>query len=486
MFGDMTDKKKYLSLIIIFCFALTAISIWYIKNKHEGFAGGAHQYGASQFEQEITNQGLLVRFIQSHSDQTDFRTARLPALYVESGESPTPFLEPGIFEAVFTGWIEITEEAEYRFHFEGTGQMELHLDESVILHSEERESEPVHLSEGSYLLRAAYASPEDGPARMRLLWSGSSFGPESIPPTALRYDESDEQLQKASLIRHGRYLMAEQYCISCHQPEDPAFFNGTEMPELKKDAQNLSDAGSRYQVGWMKNWLTNSDNDHPSSHLHNLNLNDQQAADIAVFLADTGDPVFSRADDTPSSIQKGGELFAKLGCVACHTLSEGTENEERLGLRNISNKWHPSSLADYLISPRSKNAWTKMPDFHLSDEEADAIVSFLFDLNGETVSEKQVDGDIDRGRVLVQQMGCASCHSAPVNNEFSASSLESLSGADWRSVFSGDDETGQSDLPHPELKPEEVEALLAFADEGFESLTTSGARLSLQAGRFNH
>ena len=463
----MKDKKKYLLFVIIFCFVFTALAIWYVKNKNDrpDHIGQINQ--TSKFDEGVANQGVLVQFIQPHSGNTDFRTARLLALYVDSEDSPTPFLEPGPFQSVWEGWIEITETAEYRFHFEGTGQLELELDGSAVLQSEERDSETVHLSEGSYLFRAAYSSPDDEPAQMRLLWSTSSFGPETIPSTSLRYDESHGDLQKASLIRHGRYLMAEHYCTSCHQPEDPAYFDRSVMPELKKDAQTLAYSGSNLRAGWLKNWLANPDAAIHSSRLHNWSLDDQQATDIAVFLADIGEPSPSQADDTPAVIQRGGELFAMLGCVACHTLSENPENDERLALKNIADKWYPSSLVNYLKAPGSRNVWTKMPDFHLSDEEAYAIVSFLFDQSS-LDSDEQIEGDVGRGRSLVQQMGCVSCHAGPAENELSASSLESLLTSDWQQAFLSENNT--SGFPHPELTSEEVESLIAFADQGFESL----------------
>jgi cytochrome c2 len=335
----MKDKKKYLTVLILSGFMLTAVILWLMRSQTDQQVSQSDRNQTHQTPAESDNRGLIIRFHQVQSPDNDSRLSRLLALYISHDEPPTPFLEPGPFQATWEGWIDIDEEDTYTFHFEGTGELEMTVGNERILQAGHSESDPVPLAEGKHYIRAKYASPDTGSSRVRLLWSSSSFGPESIPPMALSHDESDEDLQLASQLRRGRLLIAEHSCLSCHKPDDPSYADESHaMPELARDAPDLTDAGSRLQPGWMKKWIKDPQAVHPSARMPGMNLNDQQAADIAAFLATLGEPPPSHQPPAPSGIKKGGELFALHGCIACHTLDPDIADRERLSLANIAEK----------------------------------------------------------------------------------------------------------------------------------------------------
>lgn len=459
----MKDHGKYVLALIVAGLLLTMMRLG-LKGESAAHPQIARAMPPAADSRE---QGLLVRFAQP--GRSDARAARFLSLHVEPAESPTPFLEPGPFQAAWEGWIEIPDEDKYTLRFEGTGRLEVSLGDFKVLRSGQTVSEPLSLSAGRYALRVSYHSPEEGPARMRLLWSASLFGPEPISPLILSHDASDTDLRRGELLRRGRILLAEHRCLNCHRPEDPSFLDEAwSMPELSMDAPDLHGLGGRLRGPWMHRWVKDPRGERPSARMPGMNLSEREAADIAAYLATLGEPPAPPAAASASRIAEGGRLFAVQGCVGCHSLRPGDEGE-RLSLAHVADKWYPSALEEYLREPAKGYRWTRMPDFRLAEEEASAIAGFLLDRSAPAQASPMPDGDARRGRLLVVRLGCAACHAAPVENRLQAPSLQALLEADWRQGCMGD-EPGRDHAPHPALTPDEREALRVLAKEGFESL----------------
>src|SRR6202012_2068973 len=78
-------------------------------------------------------QGLTVTF--TAAGQTDTRPARLVALYVPAGETPTPFLAAGPFTAKWEGEIDSELRATYTFSVDTTGVVTVTLNGAALLDS---------------------------------------------------------------------------------------------------------------------------------------------------------------------------------------------------------------------------------------------------------------------------------------------------------------------------------------------------------------
>lgn len=429
---------------------------------------------------EDTRQpGLLVRFARPGSPAVDARISRFPALNVEAGDTPTPFLDPGPFEAQWEGWIEVAEEDRYTFHFEGNGSAELKIEDRTILQGEgAAESEPVQLEVGDHKLVIHYNSPLEGSARMRLLWSSSRFYPELVPATALSHETKDEQLVHGKQLRQGRELLTRFSCLKCHEPEDSDRFGGG-MPELERDAPDLSSVGSRFRTAWMQRWLEDPYEMRSSTKMPGMAPSRQDAADMAAWLSTLGDPPASEENEPitgeDARIAEGGRLYASLGCVSCHSFEKSISGDsgERLSLSTVGDKWYPAALARFLSDPSEHYRWIEMPDFRLSEREAAAIASYLISETpsevGREVERPVPEGDSQRGEQLIARYGCSSCHVLPLEDRLDSPSLESITQADWRDGWLGN--SGSESHPnYPMLGQEERETLIEFADEGFGSL----------------
>ncbi|MCC7429455.1 c-type cytochrome [bacterium] len=120
----------------------------------------------------------------------------------------------------------------------------------------------------------------------------------------------------------------------------------------------------------------------------------------------------------------GKKLVMDLGCNGCHALPL----EEKLvkngpPLNAIAKKTNPEWIATWLKNPRDFYPNTRMPDFHLTDEETESITAFLMDLD-KTSDYKPVTGFVSgsasNGKKLVEEIGCQACHTVgdkfPVSN----------------------------------------------------------------------
>jgi mono/diheme cytochrome c family protein len=451
------------------------LAVWFLYL--QDYTPSGHNIApVTQLNTELKQPGLLVHFTSPGSAQTDVRTSRLAALFVEADEPPTPFLDPGPFEAVWEGILRVDEEDEYRFYVEGTGRAELRLGGRNILQADgSAQSEPVHLSQGYYELQLNYQSPEAGPARLRTLWSGTLFIPEPLPPGALSHNGTDEALARGNQLRRGRDLVTRYSCLKCHEPEVPAFFEGEVMPELERDAPDLTEVAGRLRTGWMQQWMEYPHALRPSATMPDMDFTRQQAADIAAWLAtlgETPDVTETSLQEGPGLITTGERLYTSMGCIACHTLDAGNEDPELLNLAGIADKWYPSALADFLREPARHYSWTRMPDFSLDEDEAASITAYLFSAADPAEMPQAPAGDIRRGEQLIQTHGCASCHAMPAENRLESPSWETILANDWQQGWLGSEGGNGNHPSYPTLSQKDREALKTFAaaDEGFESL----------------
>src|SRR5439155_5782333 len=76
------------------------------------------------------------------------------------------------------------------------------------------------------------------------------------------------------------------------------------------------------------------------------------------------------------------KLVSELGCIHCHTdlKAASTLRERTPDLSSAGLRYNPAYLFDYLQNPvrvRQHLRRARMPDFHLSQKEALALVAFL-------------------------------------------------------------------------------------------------------------
>src|ERR687897_936858 len=123
--------------------------------------------------------------------------------------------------------------------------------------------------------------------------------------------------------------------------------------------------------------------------------------------------------DAVPLLAEGQRLFEQIGCTGCH-LVRGYENIPKIGpsLRKISAKVEPSWMVRWIENPHRFRPRTRMPDFDLKQDDAVAIVAFLWSLSKEEGDQwtqehplpagvREGDAnEIAKGKKLVETIGC--------------------------------------------------------------------------------
>lgn len=217
-------------------------------------------------------------------------------------------------------------------------------------------------------------------------------------------------------------------CLACHQ------LNG----KGESFAPNLSNIGSKVNADWLVSWVGNPTHYNDKSKMPDLRLTKGQASNIAAYLMQFGKPKHIAGIATrlnhPKMIEHGESVVRARGCFACHDI-KGMEKEGRIapelsafgrklilelefGDAHIPHTWE-SWVRAKLKKPstfRTERVLDKMPNFHLSEEDIDALVVLLKGFNRTKVPEKyrkvltEKEKTLETGRRLIDRYNCKGCH----------------------------------------------------------------------------
>jgi len=405
---------------------------------------------------------------------SDTRFDRLPALLVKAGEAPTPFLAAGEFGVTWKGKLVLQERQRLEFSFEGEGKATLTVDGEQV-HAEEgtlggTKSKSTRLNKGDHEISITYRSKPDGSGRFRLFWEERTFPRQSVPPTVFKAEVA------ADPVRQGRLLFADNHCAKCH-------FSGTGvtgMMELNEIAPLLPATGDRLNEEWLARWIADPSALRPDTRMPTLvdastPEGKQQAADLAAWLMTMKIAETPKAPDKALA-EKGGEHFHRLGCAACHTgpgeIPGADMVKGRVPLHSVAAKFQGGALAGFLKKPDAWYPHIGMPDFALSDDEANSIAAYLLDKSGK-VEQKATGfpkGDASKGAALATALNCGSCHAGLPMNPASAPPLELVFTKDWTAAGCVSSKPGGK-VPKLALTDDERASLVAFSKKGTAPLT---------------
>jgi mono/diheme cytochrome c family protein len=399
--------------------------------------------------------------------QTDTRIDRLPALFVKAGESPTPFLPAGEFGVTWSGKVVLGARQRLVFSFEGEGKATLTVNGKEV-HSEDgvlgsTASKSTRLNRGEHEITVSYRSKPDGSGRFRLFWEERSFPRQSVPPTAFTTDATEDP------ARLGRRLFAENHCSKCHM-------GAAGMTELTEFGPLLVATGSRLNEDWVARWLADPASFRPDTRMPDLidestPAGRQQAADLAAWLMTQKVGEVPAAPD-PSLAKKGGEHFHMLGCAACHSTPGGASSADRIPLGHVAMKFQPGALAGFLKKPDQWYAHIGMPDFALSDAEAEALAAWLLDESGKVKQEATgfPKGDAAKGMEIANALNCGSCHAGTGVLNTSLPGTDAIFTKDWAATGCVSPTPGPK-APRLALNDTERAALVAFSKKGAAPLS---------------
>jgi cytochrome c2/phage shock protein A len=274
----------------------------------------------------------------------------------------------------------------------------------------------------------------------------------------------------------GQQLFEAVGCAGCHV-RDANATRDQFFPTINRlHGPNLVRTGSKVGNGWLFAWLKNPKQYFPETNMPNLRLTDQEAADLTAFVLSSRDPRYenrslpaidgklrdgmalaylqnnftidrSRAklaamSEAERNVYLGEQSIAKYGCYGCHTIS-GFENVKPIGtelttegskplhqldfghvetVAETRHDWIRTKLLDPRIWDKGKekvkdyNELLKMPNFGMSEREADAVLANVLGFTKETATAATKFGGDPRtaalaeGRKLITRFNCQGCH----------------------------------------------------------------------------
>lgn len=380
------------------------------------------------------------------------------AFALEKGESVDPAIPAAGFTAGYTGMVAIDEPGKYRFGIEaagGTGKLTAFGKTGARLGEAGNTNSwtPwIDLPAGPVTVSVQFTREGDGAARLRTLWERegpAGFRAEPVPPSAAsvpKFGKSDAAAADAAL--HGRVLLGELSCTTCHAAGEAASAVITERP-----APVLTEIGKRASPQWLAMWVARPQAVKPGSPMPEV-LGDgpKDKADgeaIVHFLVSLGGPSeWKAAAGEGKTLDLGRRLYHTVGCIACHgplepagkVFAEGSseavpEFKAPSPFGKLEGKWRPGALADFLQDPHASRPAGRMPSLGLRAPEAEAIAAYLVNFWGQGSSEPAFAVDPAKaaaGKLAFAARGCAACHEAgepKIESSLKAKSLAELRGA---------------------------------------------------------
>lgn len=264
----------------------------------------------------------------------------------------------------------------------------------------------------------------------------------------------------------ARLLLTELSCTACHATTDEEL--------APRSGPNLAGLGNRVSADWLQAFLLDPEAVHPGTVMPDLlgRLDPARRGEVAealvAYLESLRQPLpdirGTGARPVPhrfwelGDVDRGRELYHRVGCVACHAPdpherpaiagSAGLDPQlalldpeelEELGLGGVSqpgpiqplgqlaHKHSLRSLALFLLEPETTRPALRMPNLKLTVIEAADLAMYLLrrdapeavpisDYSDQPRASDELDRQAERieaGRQHFGQLGCAACHATP-------------------------------------------------------------------------
>lgn len=275
----------------------------------------------------------------------------------------------------------------------------------------------------------------------------------------------------------GRKVFESVGCLACHRVgDDERGISGLDAANFRAHGPHLDGTGSKVNAGWLYAWVRNPKGYWHETRMPNLRLAEREAADVTAYLMSLKKedflarprPALDKAvrdeiileqyleaqysvaeakrrleglDDRQRTLFLGEKTIGRYGCFGCHGVpgfektspigveltEEGSKLVERLDFGYEHGKIPhtlPAWLHRKLMEPRvfdkdkekRPEELLRMPKFHFTGEEADAIVTAVMSFTKEQIplaAQRRLTAEermVEKGRRLVRNYNCQGCH----------------------------------------------------------------------------
>ena len=190
----------------------------------------------------------------------------------------------------------------------------------------------------------------------------------------------EERRPRSSDSERGRTAFQSLGCVACH---------GSTLP--------LTGLGSKMTPGRLQSYLLDPLAHAPDGRMPSLHLSDDEAFDLAAYLALSRDDAFEVRPAPPGDAARGRQLVGESGCLACHRID---------GLESSAKAPTLASL-DPGTGCLSEAVPPGLPRYRLTPEDRLVLARFIRDHEGVPDSVPAPAFDLPR---RLRQLGCNACH----------------------------------------------------------------------------
>ncbi len=248
------------------------------------------------------------------------------------------------------------------------------------------------------------------------------------------------ELAATPKLNHGRELLEEFNCASCHK------LQGIERAVMP--GPDLTSIGTKVSREWIYKWLkephmgldsdgnvkVNGYETEESPRMPRFRLSEKELISLSAFLSSQRskpvepfkfDPrVVAAWEKRPDLADQGEIRFRQMFCTTCHSLAVTRAGETKLiggeigpELTKVGSKVNPDWLASWLRNPQAYLPHSQMPRYEWTDEDLYKVTHYIMArltdsdlLSTVPKLEAPAPEDVQAGRRLFIEKGCASCH----------------------------------------------------------------------------
>jgi putative heme-binding domain-containing protein len=229
----------------------------------------------------------------------------------------------------------------------------------------------------------------------------------------------------------GAVLFDRYGCRGCHS--DQKWRTITAGGVSPDQAPSLNDLRQRFRPEALVRYLTDPQAAKPGARMPHLLANEPAdrrepvALELTHYLLSRGEHAFVDQPVDADRAQRGGELFHRVGCVACHAPLD-PEGQELLAassvsLEGVGDRWSVPALIAFLEEPTAIRPGGRMPSLQLTHEEAVDLAHALLATSSESTASAAwaIEAELARaGEAHYQRLRCNACHEPPVDRALSA------------------------------------------------------------------
>jgi mono/diheme cytochrome c family protein len=248
-------------------------------------------------------------------------------------------------------------------------------------------------------------------------------------------------LPETPQLNRGRELLSTLNCAGCHRLQG---ITRSEMP-----GPDLTNIGTKVTRQWIYKWLkeprtvsdangnvtvTGYDSEGSAPRMPQFRLSEPELQALSAYLSTLKgksaaqyhiDPrVISTWSKRPDLVAQGELRFRQMFCSTCHSFAVTRAGETKLiggdigpELTKVGSKVNPEWLVAWLKDPQSYLPHSRMPRYQWSDEDLYKVTQYIASklndsdlLTGVPQMGTPSVAEIQSGRRLFVDKGCASCH----------------------------------------------------------------------------